>query len=134
MDPRSATPDALQLTLRRNVTTNEDLIYVPSLSGDKNLWTNSDKCFWDGPSCLALMHTLLPALSGVNNPVITAFFVETLCISNVSHVYLLEELELIRERSIHVNLTVNADHIREIYDYLNVMTLSLSHQQVEAVR
>jgi hypothetical protein len=74
-------------------------------------------------------YPLLSALSDVNNAILTAFFVNTLQIKNVSYENLTDELASIKNRS-----TTNIENIHDIYTRLQIMASSLSATELDIVR
>ena len=74
-------------------------------------------------------YPLLPALSDVNNATLTAFFVDTLQMKNVSYKNLTDELESIKKRS-----TTNIENIHDIYAHLQIMASSLNAAELDIVR
>jgi hypothetical protein len=74
-------------------------------------------------------YPLLPALSDVNNATLTAFFVDTLQMKNVSYGNLTDELASIKKRS-----TTNIENIHDIYTRLQIMASSLSAAELDIVR
>lgn len=74
-------------------------------------------------------YPLLPALSDVNNATLTAFFVDTLQIKNVSYKNLTDELVSIKKRS-----KTNVENIRDIYVRLQIMASSLSAAELGVVQ
>jgi hypothetical protein len=77
---------------------------------------------------------LLPALSAVNNPTLTAFFVGTLSISDVSYEDLLEELEAIQPLPEMDSSIVDIEAIHDVYARLQNMASSLSSQELDIVK
>jgi len=74
-------------------------------------------------------YPLRPALSDVNNATLTAFFVDTLRIKNVSYKNLTDELASIKKAS-----TTNIENIHDIYAHLQIMASSLSAAELDIVR
>jgi hypothetical protein len=74
-------------------------------------------------------YALQPALSDVNNVTLTAFFVDTLRIKNVSYKNLTDELASIKKGS-----TTNIENVHDIYARLQIMASSLSAAELDIVR
>jgi hypothetical protein len=74
-------------------------------------------------------YPLLPALSDVNNATLTAFFVDTLQMKNVSYKDLTDELAFIKKRS-----TTNIENIHDIYTRLQIMATSLNVAELDIVQ
>ena len=74
-------------------------------------------------------YPLLSALSDVNNATLTAFFVDTLQMKNVSYKNLTYELESNKKRS-----TTNIENIHDIYARLQIMASSLNAAELDIVR
>jgi hypothetical protein len=85
-------------------------------------------CIWDGPHYMRVKYSLLPALSDANNATLTAFFVDTLQMKNVSCKNLTDELADIKK---YVRNTAN---IHDIYIRLQTMATYLSAAELDAVR
>jgi hypothetical protein len=103
----------------------------------KGRWINSSQCVWDGPAYLTVKSALLPALSWANTPILTAFFVESLGVSNVSVVDLLGELEGLKMRSfwsLEKCSIVETENIQSIYARLQDMISSLQPPEIEIMR
>lgn len=73
-------------------------------------------------------YSLLPALLDVNSPTLTAFFVETLKVKDVTYSDLIHELLLMKK-----TITKGVD-IQDIYTRLEVMASSLSAIQLYLAR
>jgi hypothetical protein len=74
-------------------------------------------------------HPLLPRLSGVNNPTLTAFFSDTLGVENASWCDYIKELGAIKKTSEPMIETV-----RDIYHRLQVMASTLNSRSLEALQ
>ena len=120
----------LKLTETRNVAYTEDLVYVPiCYEWAWTRWTWPQRCIWDGPSYMREKYSLLPALTDVKTPTLTAFFVETLRIPNVSPENLTSELRSIKKRH-----PKDIENIHDIYTRLQYMSSTLTVQQMDIVR
>jgi hypothetical protein len=74
-------------------------------------------------------YSLLPALSDVNNATLTAFFVDTLRLKDVSYKHLTDELVSIQKGS-----TTDIENVRDIYTRLQIMASSLSASELDIIR
>jgi len=77
---------------------------------------------------------LLPALSTVKSGALTAFFVETMGISDVSTGDLLGELLAIKRHSLKNSSTPNLGDVRDIYTRLQRMASSPTSPKLETIR
>jgi len=68
---------------------------------------------------------LLPALSAVNNPILTAFFRDTLEIRDASWNHLIDELVEIKKKS-----SPDVNNIKDIYHRLHNMASDLDLESV----
>ncbi|KAF8857981.1 hypothetical protein BDZ45DRAFT_743799 [Acephala macrosclerotiorum] len=73
-----------------------DLVLVPACRKGPPSWTYSGRCFWDAPDYLTTKLALLPSLSHLNTPYLTAFFQNTLGVEDVSWGDLTRELGAIK--------------------------------------
>jgi hypothetical protein len=78
-------------------------------------------------------YPLLPALSDVNSATLTAFFVDTLQIKNVSYKNLTDELAYIKTY-IKRQSTTNIENIHDIYTKLQIMASFLSAAERDIIR
>jgi hypothetical protein len=87
------------------------------------------RCLWDAPEYMTTKHALLPALSHLNNQILTSFFQETLEILDVSWDDLLDELF-----AISVEGQPDVENIRDIYRRLYTMSIRFSSEILEEIR
>ena len=73
-----------------------------------------------------MKYTLLTALSGMNNSILTAFFVGTLGIRDASRMDLVRELAAMKRRYFETGGIVSLENIRDVYTRLCAMAPTLS--------
>lgn len=83
---------------------------------------------------MSVKYALLPALSTVKSGALTAFFVETMGISDVSTGDLLGELLAIKRHSLKNSSTPNLGDVRDIYTRLQRMASSPTSPKLETIR
>ncbi len=102
-----------------------DLIPVPSYLGRPPTWMYPAHCVLDGPAYLTRKSPLLPALSAVNNTILTSFFRDTLRI----YLNLIDELVEIKDKSL-----LDLINVRDIWHGLQNMAPDLSLRELEDFR
>jgi hypothetical protein len=113
----------------RNLVLKEKLILVPTCHGKPSTWVDVSNCLWDAPDYLTTKHALLPAFSSFNSPVFTAFFKDTLMVSDVSWSNLITELTAIKERD-----RPDIDVVHDIYHRLQEISLGLDLEDRRVLR
>lgn len=105
------------------------LVHILATDEGSSTWVWQGMCLWDAPEYMISKYVLPSALSNKLNPILTAFFKETLTIANVSWYNFLEELEVVKAKGEEV-----VDNIQDIYCRLQTMSSGLASEDLEKLR
>lgn len=112
----------------RKFVWDEDLILVPAFRERPASWTYSARCLWDAPDYLTTKWALLPSLSHLNTPILTAFFKDTLGIKDVAWDDLTRELGAIKKEN-----KPDTKAVQNIYLRLQEMSVGLEPTLWESI-